>query len=885
MKQLIVFKLLCFCCLCTHTFAQQGNRPGKGGQFGPSERTLKGKVINGDTGEGLEFATISVFSKRDSSIIGGGLTETDGRFSFKVKGFKMYAEVEFIGYEALLIDPISMKKGVPFLDLGELVLNSSSVQLADVEITAEKSETTFSLDKRIFNVGKDLANRGGNAEDVLDNVPSVNVDIDGNVSLRGSEGVRLLIDGKPSSLVGVSNSNGLKNIPSNLIEQVEVITNPSARYEAEGMAGIINIILKKNQGHGFNGSVDVSGGSPTRGGISANLNYRKGALNWFVNYGVNYRSGPGGGYSIQDRNLSSNGLLSRNLTTLDRNINRGGLSNSLRLGADLFISDKEQLTGALSYRVGDDDNNSDLLYHDYSEEYGDLGLEPLWQDPKRTAFFDFDSFEELLSTSAFYGETIRTDDELEDESNLEYNLNYSREFSSRKHKLNASVQYRDKKETEANIFKESFKSLVGGNNFDLEQTANNSEIERTWLFQVDYIKPLGKDHKWEIGARSSLRKIDTDFLVQEKVGEVFQTLDGLENDFLYNEDIHAIYGIYGNRHGNISYQAGLRGEYSTINTQLLDDGSTTENPREYFNLFPSGHLSFHLSETDALQLSYSRRVRRPRFWDLNPFFTFQDRRNYFAGNPNVNPEFTDSYEFGQIKYWNALSLNTSIFYRKTTGTIQRAISIDNLEIFTLRVPVNIGSTDDYGLDLSLSYTGKKWIRISFNTNIFRNQLSLNADEANSAIYEFYRTVRGFDEDISAFNERFSFQVNETDNITWNSKLTTRFTIYKSDLQIRMNYRGPRENAQGNSRGIGSLDLGWSKDFLANKNLTLTLSIRDLLNSRRRAGILIIDEFFQQSEFQWRSRSANLTVSYRINQKKKKYGRGSGSQNDGGNSDY
>jgi len=400
------------------TFAQQGRptakRPGQGG---PPQTTIKGKIINANTGQGLEYATISILRKKDGGIAGGGLSEAGGNFEFKVRGRQLSAVIEFISYETVTIDPIPMTKGEPIIDLGDIILAPSAVELEDVEIVAERSETTFSLDKKVFTVGKDLANRGGTAEDVLNNVPSLDVDIEGTVTLRGSQGVRILIDGKPSSMVGVNDGGGLRNLPSNLIEKIEGITNPSARYDAEGMAGIINIVLKKNKGTGFNGSVDVSSGYPTNAGLSANLNYRKGALNWFANYGINYRIGPGGGYSIQDQIAKSRSTtdLYRQITTLDRNINRSGISNSIRFGADYHLNDKTQLTGAFQYKIGDDTNKSDLLYKDYSEQYGSLGLDPLWQDSLNTNFFDFDDFDSSLPTSTLTGKTFRTDDELEDE--------------------------------------------------------------------------------------------------------------------------------------------------------------------------------------------------------------------------------------------------------------------------------------------------------------------------------------------------------------------------------------------------------------------------------------------------------------------------------------
>ena len=650
-------------------FGQQRPPRGGGGQMGPPQKTVKGQIIDESTGLGMEFATVSIYSKRDSSLAGGGLSGPDGQFSFPVKGFKLYAVVEFISYESKMIDQLTVERGNPIIDMGKITLGTSSVQLDDVEITAERSETTFSLDKRVFTVGKDLANRGGSAEDILNNVPSVDVDIEGVVSLRGSEGVRILIDGKPSNLV--SNNSGLRNIPSNLIEQVEVITNPSARYEAEGMAGIINIVLKKDQGHGFNGSIDVTAGLPQQAGLSANLNYRKGSLNWFLNYGINRRTGPGGGHTIQDFLVDSGGLQSRQITTIDRIMDRGGLSNSLRFGTDYHINDKEQITLAASYRFSDNDNLSELIFRDYTDTAGDIGFTPIWVETDRTDFFDFDQFDATINQETFFLNTMRQDDEIEKEDKAELSVNYTKEFSSREHSLSASFQFQKGTETEDNIFSENREGIQTGEKSQIEQLAANEEKDQTILIQLDYVHPLGKDHKWEAGIRNSLREINTNYLVEENG----IPLAGFQNMFDYDEDVIAAYGIYGNKINNYSFQVGLRGEYSLINTELLQS-DTPPNDRTYFNLFPSGHVSYHFNDTDALQLSYSRRIARPRFWDLNPFFTFSDNRNYFSGNPNLDPEYTDSYEVNHIKYWGDFNLSSSLYFRRTENSRQRILVND-----------------------------------------------------------------------------------------------------------------------------------------------------------------------------------------------------------------
>lgn len=828
MKKLYIAVILSLCLLTL----LHGQRRGGQGRGQKMALTLVGQLTDANSNQGLEFATISVFSKRDSSLVGGGLTDADGAFTVDIKPGPMYAVIEYISYKTLTIDvPFDrelIKSGNRKIDLGKINMSINSTQLDAVEIRAEKSETQFSLDKKVFNVGKDLANQGGSAEDILDNVPSVTVDIEGNVSLRGSEGVRILVDGRPSSLIGIGNTNGLKNLPANMIDKVEVVTNPSARYEAEGMAGIINIVLKKDTGSGFNGSFDATVGYPEQEGFGANINYRKGNLNWFANYSIRHRTGPGSGFTYQERTI---GDLVEILDSR-RTRNRAGLSNSLRFGADYFFNDKTQLTGSLTYRIGDDNNLSTIQY---------------------------DSLQRMVSSLQpdFLNNTVRTDTELEDETNLQYSLNFRKTFSSRDHNLNASVQYRDQREGESSIFEETF-TPAGEPSFNsLNQRSNNDESESTWLFQVDYAKPLGKDHKYELGIRSSIRDIGNDYLVEEEMGGIFSPLflnnQLFDNEFAYDENIHAAYGTYGNKLGKFSYQLGVRAEYSDVTT--TESNSNNINARDYFNLFPSAHLNYQLAEGNAMQISYSRRINRPRFWFLNPFFTLSDRINLFGGNPNLDPEFTDSYEIGNIKYWDSFTLSSSLFYRHTTNNIQRIQRLND-DGTTIRRPENVGTGDDYGLDLNLSFSGIKWLKLDANGNFFQT-------ESEGII------------DGDAFSVK---------DFTWFGRLTARVTFLDSDLQIRSNYRGGRDVAQGSRQGAGSIDLGWSKDFM-NDNLTFTLSVRDLLNSRKRIGITEFENFFQQSEFQWRARSAAITVSYRINQKKKR-GRGNrGGGDQGGDGEF
>ncbi len=827
------------------TFQMQAQRPGgppggrgNWGDGGPPKIDIKGKVLDATTGAPLEFANVAIFSKRDSSVLGGGLTGADGTFTVKSRPGKLYAVVEFLGYEKFVVDPVpfdrdKMRAGERSVNLGEIRLGDSGIDLSEVEVRAEKSETQFSLDKRIFNVGKDLANQGGTAEDILDNVPSLSVDVEGQVSLRGNTGVRVLIDGKPS---GMATSNNLKQIPANMIDQIEVITNPSARYEAEGTSGIINIILKKEKRSGFNGSFDVTGGYPARAGVGANLNYRKGKINWFLNYGLNYRTGPGSGFQYQEANRTSGLFISEQTRDMDR----GGLRNNIRGGIDYYLTDKDVFTGSLMYRISDERNTYKLTYDDYQ-----------------------DSRANLVSSST------RTDNEIEEESGLQYSLNYRKEFSNRFHTLNISADYQDDLEKESSDLQQNTLVFTDSAQIVPPQRSANSEGQRRWQFRADYNHAFNKDHKIELGLNSSLRDIDNDYTVEEFreglwTSEIRGFIPGqsisFNNGFRYDEDIHAAYAQYGNKYGAFSYLAGLRLEHSIVKTELLL--SEYSNPRNYTNLFPSLFLSYEIGEGNAIQTSYSRRVRRPRFWDLNPFFTFSDNRNLFAGNPDLDPEFTDAYEVSYLKIWDKATLSSGIFYRHTEDAITRIREVISLGDETTP-PVtrftskNLATQDEMGLEFTLSYKGLDWLNLNTDLNFFRSVTEgvINAGELNE-------------------------QQLDAETFTWRARGTARFKFWDSDLQARFNYRAPRISVQGSYKSIASLDLGWSKDFLKSKNMTITISVRDLFNSRKRRYETIIEDFYQEGEFQWRARSSSITLSYRINQKKRRGRPGGGSYQGG-----
>jgi len=531
------------------SFAQPGNRGPNNRDFQMPDLNLKGTIVDENTGAPLEFATIAFYSKKDSSLKGGGISDVNGNFEVKSKPGRLYAIVEFLGYDKKQIDDLpidfqQIKNGISSFDIGTIQLGNEGINLEEVEIVAEKSETTFALDKKVFTVGKDLANKGGTAEEILDNVPSVTVDVEGEVSLRGSTGVRILVDGRPSTL-----GENLKSIPASTIQTVEVITNPSARYEAEGQAGIINIILKKSRGSGFNGSFDVITGLPLRGGLGANVNYRKGKINWFANYAINYRESVGGGIAEQIFFPNSN----RVDTTFSNNItnrNRTAFTNSIRLGSEYFFTDKESLTAAFRYKISDDNNFNTVNYEDFI--------------PK-------------ISPETLDNTTERTEDEQEDETGLEYSLNYRKQFgNNRKHALNITASYEDDLEKEYSDFDETNTFVKLDSLVVLKQRSTIDEGTKTWLLQTDYVKPIAKDHQYEMGLRGSFRKIGNNFTVDDFLDDEWIPDVELTNNFNYDELILAGYGQYGNRFGAFNFQAGLRAEQTQIDIQLSQTNESTD---------------------------------------------------------------------------------------------------------------------------------------------------------------------------------------------------------------------------------------------------------------------------------------------------------------------
>ncbi|MEQ9008462.1 MAG: outer membrane beta-barrel family protein, partial [Ekhidna sp.] len=633
------------------------------------------------------------------------------------------------------------------------------------------------------------------------------------------------IDGKPSGLVGLSSNDALRQLNGNLVESVEIITNPSARYDAEGLAGIINIILKKDQNKGVNGSFQVNTGIPDNHGGSVNMNLRRDWFNLFTNVGVNYRRYNGSGFSEQEFYNASRS--SPSFTIRDRKHDRGGLSYSTRFGSDFYLNDKNTLTLSFLYRYSDEENETELVYRDFFEPSGSDSL------------------------------TLRNDNEGEGDENLEYALNYVRNFNRKGQKLTADFQYQNNNEQESSDLVQSEGTTYNNQVPFLYQRAVNDEIEERYMLQSDYIHPYAKDGRLEFGTRYTDRLVGNNYIVTERnESGVYEVDSTFSNEFEYEEDVLAVYGIVSNKLNKLSWQLGMRYEYTKLITyQKTND---IRNRQNYSNFFPSAFLTYQMTETQAIQASYSRRISRPRGRRLNPFSSISDNRNFYVGNPNLQPEFTDSYELGYLLNLEKSTFYGGLYYRYTEGVEQRLRSTDENGI-TFTRPYNVSIERSFGAEFNISQDKTDWYRVSGNVNFFRSYVP-------GGSVSFGDEVVSYDE-----AEAVSLSTRVSNNFKFNNLF---------DAQINVNYRAPRNTVQGKNFSVTTVDIGVTRDILKNKG-TLAFNVSDLFNTRKWRSETFNENSFQYSEFQWRSTTATLSFTYRLNQRKQRERR----DGDRGDGDY
>ena len=810
--------------------------------------TIKGKVIDAETKQPLEYATVSFYSYSQEKVVDGVITNMEGDFNVKVAQDIYDIKIEYISYKTITITKKDISKN---LDLGTIQLELNLEALDAVEIVAERTTVEIKLDKKIYNIGKDLTNAGGTVSDALNNVPSVSVDIDGAISLRGNESVRILINGKPSALAGFGDSNILSQLPAEAIERVEVITSPSARYDAEGTAGILNIILRQKETLGFNGSLNLTLGNPDNAGINANVNYRTEKFNLFSNLGFRYYNAPRNSFDDTryfDRLINGN-IVAPQFERIreDEKVERLNRRYNGNFGIEYFLSKKTSLTGSVFYNYGED---ADLSRNN----------------------------SERFNGGSIVERTLRTEKQNEDSDRYQLSLNYITKFNDDGHELTADFQFENDSEDQFTNFDENYiiTNQTNPEPFQREEVFS-TEDQKEYLAQIDYVLPIGESSRFEAGYRGNYENEITDYTLEQEnitTGNFFVN-DTITNVFDYSQNVNAFYTQYGTKFGDFSFLMGLRLENTQIkgnvNSRLTEIELQeafgfpidTDFNNNYLGLFPTLNLIYDLGarnqdSEENITLGYNRRINRPRGWYVNPFPSRSSRTNVFQGNPNLNPAFSSAFDIGYLKRWDKLTLTSSIYYQYETNSFERIQentgqqTTDGIDIIR-SIPVNLSTNKRTGGEFGILYNPEKWLRLNSSFNIFQ---FVTEGEFNGVDYA-------------------------ANNTSWFARFSGKVTLpHKIDWQTNANYRGARENAQSRDKGIFSLDLALSKEFL-NDNATISLNARDLFNSRKGRSTTTTDFFSSFNESQWRQRQINLSLIYRFNQQKQRNNR----ENKGGGDDF
>jgi outer membrane receptor protein involved in Fe transport len=761
--------------------------------------TITGKVTNQTTHAPLGYATITLLDAVTKKIITGESTDETGSFKLKIPTGKYDIKIEFLSFKSFILENKEITTDFDFKVIG---LVPDLQQLVGVEVIGERTTVEYKLDKKVFNVGKDIISKGGNVTDILDNVPSVTVDAGGAISLRGNSNVKILINGKPSVITA---NGGLEQLSSDMVAQVEVITNPSARYEASGTAGIINIVLKKNKLSGFGGSLQLRSGYPADHRANLNVNYKTEKFNLFTNIGYRYSNFFG------ERTRYQSAL--RNGTTRILNEFEDQKRNddhfNFYIGGDYYFNDKNTLT--ISYfndRIQNTDE-TDLNYT-YSNLTGEV--------------------DSIITQVENYSEP-------QNFNQLE--IDYVKTFDQRGQKFTTSIVYDWWNDDENESLVQQY--LIPFSEEEIKIKTRDIESSKDFLIQADFVSPLANDAKLEAGFRTEIREITSDYMASFN-GE---QLSSFNNVLDYNERIYGAYFQYGKRVNKFNYLLGLRTEYSDIRIEDRDLEFTDD--KKYIGLFPTAHLTYNFSDKMNMQLSYSRRINRPRFWQLNPFGGLSDIRNRFVGNPDLNPMYTDSYELGILKRWENITFNPSIYFQHNTDFFQFVTTLDDQGNF-LRFPVNLSYENRAGIEMSTTYTPTKWLRLSAEFNY----------------YQFKQT--GEYENINY----------DTEDNNWSARINSRMKFKKGlTMQGTFNYRAENQSGQNLTKAQKSLDFGISKDLVGDK-ANVAFNFRNILDSRVEEQIVMGENYYLEAKGKRMGRRFTATFTYKFNRKKNEKDRMPGS---------
>lgn len=783
---------------------------------------IRGIVVDAETKLPIAGASINILTQTTKAYLRGAQSQQSGQFSIDNLDASTFAlRISNVGYDDYLQDNISLAQGQQ-LKIDTVFLHTESKIISEVTVQGRTPDMTIGIDRKIFDVSQSLVSAGGTASELLANVPTLQVDQEGTVSLRGSSNVRILIDGKESAMAGSDIATLLQSLPAEVIDKVEIMTNPSSKYDAEGQSGIINIVLKKNARIGFNGSVNATGGSFGNAMAGATLNYRDSKFNHFGNYNFNRRVNRGDGFNenIIYRDNTGELELPRRIFS-ENDSRRTGVNHTLRLGSDYFMTDKTTFSLAGNLSLRDNDRRQELLYqYNNIPENGPTGS--------------------------------RVSQQYEDDLGLDLQFDFRQQLRREGEEITANVSYGYSTEDGNNDFNEIF----AGPRNDIIRRNNTTENGTNWNAQLDYMLPLGENHKFEAGYRSIIRSSeDSQYSFVDRDDTGVLNLDGLfSNEFDLKNEVHALYVNYQRMlTSKLGAQFGLRGEQTNLTSTYYEVESESALPRtgpgtdggyDFFRLFPSAYLTYEVgNQGDKIQLSYSRRVQRPRGWQINPFISASDESNLRQGNPNLLPEDIHAAEVAFAKSYDRWNFVSTLFYRRTNDMInplQRDPSEANLPVefqnASYFVWENVGQSNDAGLELISKVDLTPWWDVTANANIFNNRITPDIEGVG---------------------------LNRVNTINWDGNLTTNVKIMPTfSLQMRGDYRSGRERPQGRMNEMWGVDMALKKDVLRNKG-SILFNVRDVFNSRRFEMESFLPDRYIGMANRWNRRMLTLTFTYRF----------------------
>ena len=785
-------------------FAQKPNKQDDG--------LITGKVVDATSSKALEYVSFRLFKQNESKVIAGIFSDNTGKITIEnVPTGNFYAICTFSGYETDTINDISISASLKVFNLGTIKLTPNTTNLKEFEVVGNLDVLKAGIDKKIYNVGEDLSVKGGTANDILTRLPSVELDQEGRISLRGEGTVTILIDGRPSSLSGGNGKTLLDALPAGSIERIEIVTNPSAKYDPDGNSGIINIVLKKNKLKGFNGAVSTNLGSGNiRNGNVAetnlSLSYRNGAVNVYGIYSYRYLDGFRNNYSNINQ-LNADG--SRFILDQDRTGSDLNAGHTFRTGADFNLKDRQTLGISATGSIGVRDRTGDL----WNSVYDTLS--------NRTALWQ------------------RTSYDPSQQQNLDFNVNYRYDLKKDRGNFVFDATQSIGKEGIQGYYQENYfepDSIPSIGENSLKQQLDNKERNNITTVQADLTLLFPKiSARVETGVKAILR--------DQQVDTYSETFDYLLNDFAqdtlanflyqYKERVFSAYGVFGQQLGKFKYQGGLRLEQAYQLPNLVSEGININNP-PYFNIFPSVHVRYEIVPKSEFSISYSKRITRPSSADMNPFTNYSDPFNLRIGNPYLKPEYTDSYDLGFIHDRKKFSITSSVYYRNSKGVISRVKEYyeDNTSAVTF---MNIAETHSLGSDIILSIKPNSW---------FRTSLSWNGN------YIWYLTNQE-----SLPNRQGYFH---------NFKVNSSIEFWKktASVQVSVTYNGKRVTVQGIAQRQGPTDIAFEKR-LANGKWSIGTRVSDVFNVQGFYFKVDRPTVEQTSTFKWLTRRYYLSVSYKF----------------------